>query len=71
MKMIEKILFWWFFIVYIFWVSILMLKYDMKIRMTPICMGQWFYSFYDNKDNICKCFNWYWNIEWKIWCYKY
>lgn len=63
--MIEKILFWWFLIVYIFWISILMIKYDMKIRITPICIWQWFYSFYDNKSKMCKSYVWYWENKQK------
>ncbi len=66
----EKIFFWWFFIVYMFWVSILIFKYDFKIKMLPICAGQWCYVYYDNEAQMCKCYNWYTRIEWKIWCFK-
>ena len=46
------------------------LKYDFKIRMLPICAGQWWYVYYDNEAQMCKCYNWYTRIEWKIWCFK-
>jgi len=70
MSVIEKVLFWWFFVVYMFWVSILIFKYDSKGGMIPRCAWQWFYVYYDNKDQMCKCYRWYKRVEWKIWCFK-
>ena len=66
----EKIFFWIFLLVYTFWFSILILKYDFKIRMLPICAWQWFYVYYDSDEKMCKCYNWYSKIDWKIWCFR-
>jgi len=70
MLVIEKILFWWFFLLYMFWVSILIFNHDFKIRMLPICAWQGFYIYYDNEDNMCKCYRWYSRNEWKIGCFR-
>lgn len=66
----QRILIISFLVIYMFWVYILIFKYDFKIRMLPKCVGQWFYVYYDNKDKKCKCYNWYERKEWKIGCYK-
>ena len=70
MSVIEKILFWWFFVVYMFWVSVLIFKYDFKMRMLQMCAWQGFYVYFDNKDKMCKCYRWYKRVDWKIWCFK-
>ena len=38
--------------------------------MLSKCAWQWFYIYYDNKDNMCKCHNGYLRNKWKIGCFK-
>ena len=38
--------------------------------MLPVCVWQWFYVYYDNNVQMCKCYNWYTRVEWKIGYFK-
>ena len=56
MKKIALILIYvWFSIL----LTILIYKYEIRISILPKCAWIWFYSYYDSKENKCKCYNWY------------
>ena len=37
---------------------------NLHIKILPRCAWMWFYSYYDNNDKKCKCYNWYYMNKW-------